>query len=60
MAASVHVELDLNAGEDPIAGVLSVGGRPPRAFSGWVEFLGLLERARGQELASDEDAARAT
>ena len=49
---SLHVELDLRAGEDPIAGVLSVAGRAPSPFSGWVEFLGLLDgvlHAAGRE-----------
>lgn len=54
MAASVHLELDLLPGTDPICGVLSTAGRPPLAFSGWVEFLGLLERLRAPDGETDE------
>ena len=54
MAASVHVELDLLPGTEPISGVLSTAGRPPLPFSGWVEFLGLLERLREPGGESEE------
>ena len=60
MVASVHVELDLQPGQDPIAGVLSVAGHPPRSFSGWVEFLGLLECLRDPSHPPDQDRTRAT
>ncbi len=40
----VHLELLVEPGAEPIAGRLKVDGEPDVAFSGYLEFMALVER----------------
>ena len=40
----LHLELLVKPGVDPIAGWLKMDGQPDIAFSGYLEFMALLER----------------
>jgi len=50
------VVLDLEVGRGPLSGKLVVDRGPPRRFSGWLELIDLVERARRR---GDEDPSPA-
>ena len=40
----VHVDLELEAGSEPIAGQLATAGEQPTTFVGWMQLTRLLDR----------------
>ena len=45
---TAHLELSIEIGSDPIAGLVSNGSYRSRRFSGWIELVGAIEAARSQ------------
>jgi hypothetical protein len=41
-----QVWFEIEAGSDPIAGLVHVAGEPPHAFDSWLELVAMIEQAR--------------
>ena len=49
----LHFELLVKPGTEPIAGYLKVEGQPDVEFTGYLEFMALLERLVGNPIAPE-------
>ena len=56
-ATTAHLDLAIDIGSDPITGSLTVPGREPRRFQGWIELTEAIEAARRRS-EIDETARR--
>jgi hypothetical protein len=56
----VHVELDFEAGVDPIAGYLDDERGSKRRFVGWLGLMSILERTLARPLGGDVGPTSAT